>query len=92
MLWESGVATSLGNLGGSTTIPIAINDAGQVVGTSCTAGGGGAFLWERGTTTNLGSPVGVGNTATSIKAAGQIVGFAPSFVVEHGVMRDLGAE
>src|SRR5207245_9209115 len=45
---------NLGTLpGGRVSFAIAINDAGQVVGTS--EGGSGAFLWQNGIMTDLGT-------------------------------------
>lgn len=72
--------------GDSVTLAGAINDAGQVVGTSgiCAAPttalfalGVHAVLWHHGTVTNLGSLGGVmNNWAIAINRAGQVVGMS----------------
>src|ERR671930_306978 len=43
----------LGDLGGGRAVPLAFNDAGQVVGHSKTAEGSHAFLWENGAMRDL---------------------------------------
>ena len=68
----------LGTLGGFVSSPFAMNDLGQVVGTSDTPffGPRHAFLWQSGTMIDLGV-LGVGkqsSTARAINASGQVVG------------------
>jgi probable HAF family extracellular repeat protein len=47
-VWENGVMTDLGTLGGTYSRPSNLNDRGQIVGTSTTASGEThAVLWER---------------------------------------------
>ena len=86
-LWQDGGMTELGTLGGSASLANALNDAGQVVGTSRTTTGSSAtnpFLWEGGVMTDLG--VGPG-TAYGINDAGQVVGQRNT----HGFLWDDGA-
>ena len=49
--------TDLGTLGGSYSYPMAINEAGQIIGYSGTAGNAEqhAFVWQGGVMTNLGT-------------------------------------
>jgi len=87
---------NLGTLpGGRVSFAIAINDAGQVVGTS--EGGSGAFLWQNGIMTDLGTLGGASASASGINEAGQIVGISNNasgeshaFVWDNGTMTDLG--
>ena len=70
--------TNLGTLGGLSTLPAAVNDTGQVVGQSQTAGGPvHAFLWtsESGMV-DLGTLGGTYSYATAINDAGQVVGYS----------------
>lgn len=76
-LWQNGVFTDLGDLGGGRSIAFGINDAGQVVGESATvAGPPRAFLWQNGVMTDLDStiPAGYCSEAFGINDVGQIVG------------------
>jgi probable HAF family extracellular repeat protein len=90
-LYAGGTRTDLGALGSTTiggqtssyTIPNAINDAGQVVGSSTTdSGASHGFLFSHGTLKDLGVLGGKtiwgmffsASGATGINAAGQIVG------------------
>src|SRR5262245_60090930 len=52
------------------TVPLGINDAGQIVGGS----GNHGFLLSGGTYTALNDPLGFDTTALGINASGQIVG------------------
>jgi probable HAF family extracellular repeat protein len=81
-VWWNGTMTELGSLGGTQTNPLAINDRGQVVGSSRTATSGTsthAFLWENGEIVDLNDLIVPGSgwvlqQATCINASGQIVG------------------
>ena len=73
-LWDDGVLTDLGTLGGDTSGAGGLNDVGQVVGNSTVAPGGTAtdvFRWEDGAMVGLGLG---GRSASGINDAGQVVG------------------
>jgi probable HAF family extracellular repeat protein len=92
----------LGTLGGQFTLSEAraVNERGQVVGDSITAGLGPehAFLWERGRMRDLGTLGGSFSVAQAINDHGQVVGTSTTaigearhaFLWERGRMRDLG--
>jgi probable HAF family extracellular repeat protein len=71
-MWEDGQIIDLGELPGATfTTAWAINDRGQVVGTSGTR----AFLWEKGRMIDIGTLPGIiQSAALAINNRGQIVG------------------
>ena len=75
-LWEHGVLTDLGTLGGDKGTPIWINDAGDVVGEADLPGSqtSHAFLWRKGVMIDLGTLDGPSH-ATAINSRGQIVGY-----------------
>lgn len=112
---DDGVATDLGNFGGSATargaIPggprtqaSAINDSGQIVGSSLAREGGRAFLYENGEMVDLNTlvtssdpQIGIAWSASDINEFGGIVGsattdtgFSHAFLFDNGVMSDLG--
>src|SRR3954447_17065149 len=92
--------TDLGTLGGSYTVPSAINTSGQIVGTSLTAGDSAvhAFLWANGKIQDLSTLGGPNSFANNLNAAGQVVGGSDrslsvthAFLWANGTMQDLGS-
>jgi probable HAF family extracellular repeat protein len=76
-LWEKGVTTNLGTLGGRESFAYGINPLGQVVGGSETsAGKTHAFLWTNGVMVDLGTLGGGSSLAYGINRAGRVVGVA----------------
>src|SRR5829696_4254434 len=74
--------TDLGTLGGSESYAHAINDSGQITGSSLIASGAQhAFLYSNGVMTDLeGDSLGSGE---AINAAGQVAGFNGSIFSHH---------
>ena len=92
-LWSAGTFTDLGTLGGDITLPLAMNERGQVVGGAMTPSGyEHAFLWDAGVMTDLGAPGGLSSRATAVNDRGQVlVQSGPRvYRFEAGVMTDLG--
>jgi len=94
-LWDRGVLTDLGTLGGTNGEAYWINDAGEIVGRADLAGttNHDAVLWKNGTVTDLGLAVGWPcSTALDINARGQViidtgicgVGGGPGLLWENG--------
>jgi probable HAF family extracellular repeat protein len=101
-LYDNGILTDLGTLGGIASTGYGINDNEQVVGRADVLDGNShAFLWDNGTMIDLGT---LNNTYSSkaydINSSGQIVGQSTTtmiipydshaFVWDNGVMTDLG--
>jgi len=90
----------LGTLGGANSQALAVNNHGQVVGTSDVRPGSEdshAFLWADGRMRDLGTFGGPISAALDINDHGQVVGAADTasfvghaFLWAHGRMRDLG--
>jgi probable HAF family extracellular repeat protein len=79
-LWDLGLATDLGSLGGSSTSPRDINDEGVIVGAATLAGKTApqrAFIYNNGPMTDLNTLAPVGNLvlqgANRINNSGQIL-------------------
>ena len=105
VLWEHGVATNLGDLGGEAwNTPMAINHQGEVVGFANLLGGdpgafnAHAFLWtEEDGMQDLGTllPEDAFSQALGINGRGQVVGLScgtsgcRAFLWENDVMTDL---
>jgi probable HAF family extracellular repeat protein len=97
-LWQNGVTTNLGTLGGQYSSAYDVNLAGQVVGESEVASHDiHAFLWDNGTMTDLGTLGGRSSHAIGINDAGQIVGWSTNasgvnraFLWANGAMMDIG--
>lgn len=101
-IWEDGRMRDLGDLGreDSETVANAINERGQVVGTTPVAGiaNSHAFRWQDGVMRDLGTLGGDGSDANDINEAGHVVGrsnpepgvfFDHAFVWRNGRMIDL---
>ena len=93
-LWQNGVLTDLGTLGGNSSAAAAVNAVGQVVGAASTAAPSTshAVRWDNGVITNL--IPGQASSATGINDSGQIIGTLNAtfsgFLLDHGVLTDLG--
>jgi probable HAF family extracellular repeat protein len=88
-LWDAANgATSLGTLGGSSSVAYAVNAADDVVGTSELADGTShAFLWSKGTMTDLGALDGVYSEGYSISDSGEVTGIYQTVWDETRVYR-----
>ena len=97
-IWRDGALTALPTLGGTAGMAEAINENGQIVGTSTLTTpptGGRAVLWENGRITDLTPVLGPGETsaALGINDLGEIVGNINSwtpFIWRNGVITTLG--
>ncbi|MDQ1274646.1 MAG: hypothetical protein QG610_218, partial [Euryarchaeota archaeon] len=74
-LWQNGMMTDLGTLGGDYGYAYGINNKGQKLGESETeTGETHAFLWQNGVMTDLGTLGGSYSRAFKINENGQIIG------------------
>jgi probable HAF family extracellular repeat protein len=100
-LYSNGQFTNLGTLGGSTNIPAALNDAGQVTGSSNPSDSlpPHAYLYSGGKLTDLGTLGGQQSIGLGINASGEVTGSAQlagsnflehAFLYMNGKMIDLG--
>jgi len=107
-LWQNGTMTDLGSLGGTQAFPgtfggggtRAVNDSGEVAGTSMLPGDQvwHAFFWSHGTMIDLGTFGGSKSEAFALSKKGQVLGRAVvtdtpfvrhAFLWEKGHMTDL---
>jgi probable HAF family extracellular repeat protein len=97
-LWDRGVLTDLGTLGGDNGFPIWINDAGEIVGEADLPGSSisllhHAFLWRNGVMTDLGT-LGSTNHAEAINSRRQVVGRSrlgfPTSILQHAFLWEDG--
>ncbi len=90
-VYLAGQLTNIGSLGSGVTMPIALNNAGQVLATSMAPGGSmHAVLWSNGHMTDLGDMSAFG--ATAMNSAGTIVGTSGdsrAMMYQNGVQTDL---
>ena len=76
-LWDRGVLTDLGTLGGTFGFSNSVNETGEAVGAATTQGDQAfhAFLWKKGIMTDLGTVPGDScSGAFAINSKGQVVG------------------
>jgi probable HAF family extracellular repeat protein len=95
---EDGMMVDVGNLGGTSSTLVGLNNRGQMTGSMTLAGDQTfhPFLWSHGVLTDLGTFGGSGE-AHALNDAGEVVGWsydsqgaAISFLWRNGVMTNLG--
>jgi probable HAF family extracellular repeat protein len=91
-VWEDGVATDLGTLGGSESLAADINNRGQIAGVSLTPSEEvHGFIWEDGAMQDIGPVAFVTALNNRGQVVGAIAGAGQAFVYTHGVMTSLGS-
>jgi probable HAF family extracellular repeat protein len=101
ILYSNGQFTDIGGFGGNFSIAVAINESGQIVGSSNFPGNGAghAFRYSNGSMQDLGTLGGTSSSASDINASGQVVGSSNlpgnaathAFLYTAGRMIDLGS-
>jgi probable HAF family extracellular repeat protein len=101
-LYKSGKMTDLGTLGGVVGTSAAVNDSGEVAGTSDLVGDATAhaFSWRNGHLRDLGTLGGANSGSDWMNNAGHVVGSADlassgihhAFLWTHDAMKDLGTQ
>jgi probable HAF family extracellular repeat protein len=101
ILYSNGQFTDIGGFVGNFSIAVAINESGQIVGSSNLPGNGAghAFRYSNGSMQDLGTLGGTSSSAADINAPGQVVGSSSlpgnasthAFVDTDGRMIDLGS-
>jgi probable HAF family extracellular repeat protein len=89
-LWNHGVMTDLGTLGGTIGFAQCVNHQGQIIGNSDLSGdlNTHAFLWQDGAMGDLGTLGGDNSTALWLNEAGAVAGYAdlPGSQAHHPVI------
>lgn len=93
------IVTEIGTLGGGTSSALAINDSGEIIGSSGDSMDHlHAFVWVRGNISNLGTLGGTTSEALGINKVGTVVGYSTvdkagsiyhAFMWANGKMTDL---